>query len=353
VIPDRMRGVRCHGFGGQHRYSNDLPVPVPAPGEVLVRVNASGICAADRAMWTDTGPWHLTFPFIPGHEFTGTVAALGDGAAELHDLRLGDRAVAELNVTKGHDFFAQRGLYHLTDTMEVIGATRDGGWAEYMIYPRDAVIHKVPDTLSDAAACYAEPLANAIHGVQRANIQFDDVVVVSGVGPIGMAMVQAAHLKTPRKLIVVNPGRTKRQAALRLGADLAFAPDDPQLRQAIGDLTGGRGCDVFFEASGQTAAFTLGLSLIRKAGRLVVFGVYKTPAQVDLNIFGEFKELNILGGHLAPFTYATALDLMARGLVDGDACVTQTYALADFQQALDRKPAPDELQIKVIFDPRL
>lgn len=351
MIPERMRGIRCHGFGGQHRFHDDLPVPAPGPGEVLVRVDLSGICAADRAMWDGTGPWQLEFPFTPGHEFTGTVVSLGDKAGELHGVSMGDRAVAELNVTKGNDFFARRGLYHLTDRMEVIGATRDGGWAEYMVYPRDAVIHRVPDDVSNAAACYCEPLANAIHGVQRADIQFDDVVVISGVGPIGMGMVQAARLKTPRKVIAVNRGRAKRDAALRLGADLAFAPDDPALAQAIGDLTGGRGCDVFIEASGQTSAFAKGLELIRKGGRFVVFGVYKEPARIDLNIFGEFKELNILGGHLAPFTYGTALDLMARGLIDGDACVTQTYPLEDFRQALNRKPARDELQIKVVLDP--
>jgi threonine dehydrogenase-like Zn-dependent dehydrogenase len=107
------------------------------------------------------------------------------------------------------------------------------------------------------------------------------------------------------------------------------------------------------EARSSTSAFTLGLSLIRKVGRLVVFGVYKEPAQVDLNIFDEFKELNILGGHLAPFTYATALDLMPRGLIDGAACVTQTYGLAEFEAALDRTPAPGELQIKVLLDPQI
>ncbi len=346
-----MRGIRCHGFGRQHRFHTDLPVPQPGPGEALVKVDASGICAADRAMWKGNAPWGLSFPFIPGHEFTGTVAALGDGAAERHGVALGDRTVAELNVTHGNDFFRQRGLYHLTDTMDVMGATLDGGWAEYMIYPANAVVYKVPASLSHAAACYVEPLANAIHGVQRANIQFDDVVVVAGAGPIGMGMIQAAQLKTPRKLILVNPGRAKRDAALKLGADMAFAPDDPALEEAIMDLTDGRGCDVYLEASGQTAAFQRGLDLIRKAGKIVVFGVYKDRASIDLNIFGEFKELNIRGGHLAPFTYPIALDLMARGLIDGDACVTHKYTLEDFEDALDRKPAQDELQIKVIFEP--
>lgn len=348
-----MKAVRCFGFGRQHRFVADAPVPVPGRGEVLVRVDASGICAADRAMWDASGPWQLDFPFTPGHEFTGTVVELGEGAGALHGLRTGDRAVAELNVTHGNDFFRQRGLYHLADSMDVIGATRDGGWAEFMIYPADAVIHKVPDAVSDRAACYAEPLANAIHGVQRADIQFGDVVVVSGAGPIGMGMLQAAKLKTPRKLVLVNPGEGKRALGLRLGADLAFHPDDPELKTAIGDLTGGRGADVFLEASGRTEAFQTGLDLVRKRGTIVVFGVYKKKAEIDLNVFGEFKELNILGGHLAPFTYATALDLMARGLIDGDACVTHVYPLEAFEEALDRTPEPGEVQVKVIFDPRL
>lgn len=346
-----MRAVRCHGFGGKHRLERDRPIPRPGRGEVLVRVDASGICAADRAMWDATGPWQLRFPFTPGHEFTGTVVELGPDAPE--GLAPGDRAVAELNVTHGNDFYRQRGLYHLSDSMDVIGATLDGGWADYMIYPAGAVIHRVPEALSDRAACYTEPLANAIHGVERAGIAFQDVVIVAGAGPIGLGMLQAARLKTPRQLILVNPGAAKRDLGLRLGADLAFHPDDPQLRQAVGDLTGGRGADVFLEASGQTSAFQMGLEIIRKRGTIVVFGVYKKKTEIDLNLFGEFKELNILGGHLAPFTYATALDLMARGLIDGDACVTHAYPLDAFEEAITRKPAPGEAQVKVILDPRL
>ncbi|MEM6371859.1 MAG: alcohol dehydrogenase catalytic domain-containing protein [Pseudomonadota bacterium] len=348
-----MKAVRCNGFGGKHQFVKDQPVPQPGQGEVLVRVDASGICAADRAMWDATGPWALTFPFTPGHEFTGTVVELGAGAAEATGLAVGDRTIAELNVTTGDDFYRQRGAYHLTDHMQVLGATLDGGWAEYMIYPAGAVIHRVPDGLSNKAACFTEPLANAIHGVQRADIQFDDVVVISGAGPIGMGMVQAVALKTPRKVILINPGAAKRDMALSLGADLAFAPDDPHLAQALGDLTGGRGADVFLEASGQTSAFQQGLQIVRKGARVVVFGVYKSPASVDLNIFGEFKELDIRGGHLAPFTYATALDLMARGKINGNACVTHVYPLEDFEAALMRTPDPGELQIKVMLDPTM
>ncbi len=347
-----MRAVRCLGFGWQHRLVRDQPVPTPGPGEVLVRVDLAGVCAADRAMHDGTGPWTLAFPFTPGHEFTATVAALGEGAGELHGLEEGDRTVAELNVSYGMDYFRQRGLYHLTDNMDVLGATRDGAWAEYMLYPAQTVVHKVPAGLSEGAACYTEPLANAIHGVERAGIQFQDVVVVFGAGPIGMGMLQAARLKTPRKLILVNPGEAKRTAGLRLGADLAFHPDAPELASAIGDFTDGRGADVCLEASGRTSAFVRAMELVRKRGTLVVFGVYKKPVEVDLNVFGEFKELNVFGGHLAPFTYGTALDLMARGLIDGDACVTHRFPLEQFEQAMTRRPEAGELQIKVVLDPR-
>ena len=95
-----MRAVVIDEPGGPEKLRiARVPTPVPGPGEVLVRVDASGICAADRAMWDASGPWQLNFPFTPGHEFTGTVVELGEGAGELHGLKTGDRAVAELNVT--------------------------------------------------------------------------------------------------------------------------------------------------------------------------------------------------------------------------------------------------------------
>ena len=164
-------------------------------------------------------------------------------------------------------------------------------------------------------------------------------------------MLQAARLKTPRRLLLINPGAAKRELGLRLGADLAFHPDDPQLAEAVGDLSGGRGVDVYLEASGRTEAFTKGLELVRKAGTILVFGVYKEPVPVDLNVFGEFKELNVLGGHLAPFTYPIALDLMACGLIDGDVCVTHRYPLEAFREAIERTPEEGEVQIKVVLTP--
>jgi L-iditol 2-dehydrogenase len=353
MAENTMKAIVCHGFGKQHRFEQAVPIPKVGPGEALVKVDAAGICAADRAMYFGTGPWQLTFPFIPGHEFTGQVVELGEGAATRHGVQAGDRTVAELNVTHGNDFFTQRGLYHLTDTMDVIGATLNGGWAEYMKYPANAVVHKIPENLSAKAAVYVEPLANALRGVERANIQFGDVVVVAGAGPIGMGMLQAARLKTPKALILLDISAPKRELALTLGADYAFSPTKPDYQEALDDLTQGRGFDVFLEASGSTESFELALETARKAATIVVFGVYKKKASVDLNLISEFKELNILGGHLAPFTYPKAIDLMARGLINGDAMITDVFALEEITKALELPDSDIKPRIKVIFDPTL
>lgn len=348
-----MKAIVCYGFGKQHKFETAVPIPVVGPGEILVKVDMSGICAADRAMYFGTAPWQLSFPFIPGHEFTGTVVELGEGAAELHGLQVGDRTVAELNVVHGNDYYTQRGLYHLTDTMDVIGATLNGGWAEYMKYPAGATVHKIPENMSKKAAVYVEPLANAIHGVERANIQFGEVVVVAGGGPIGMGMLQAARLKTPKALILLDPIAPNRKLALELGADYAFDPTQPHYKEALYDLTKGRGFDVYLEASGNTESFELALETARKAATIVVFGVYKKKASVNLNIFGEFKELNIRGGHLAPFTYPIAIDMMARGLINGDAVVTHVFPLEQMVEALELPKSDNEAQVKVVFDPAL
>jgi L-iditol 2-dehydrogenase len=139
--------------------------------------------------------------------------------------------------------------------------------------------------------------------------------------------------------------------ALELGADYAFDPTAPDYREAIGDLTQGRGFDVYFEASGSPDSFELALQTARKAATIVVYGVYKSKAAVDLNMVGEFKELNILGGHLAPFTYPKAIDLMARGLINGDAMVTHQFPLEQMTEALELPKSVTEAQIKVVFDP--
>jgi len=353
MAENTMKAVVCYGFGKQHKFEQAVPIPEVGPGEVLIKVDASGICAADRSMYFNTAPWQLPFPFIPGHEFTGAVIELGEGAGELHGLTVGDRTVAELNITHGNDYYTQRGMYHLTDTMDVIGATLNGGWAEYMKYPANAIVHKIPEGMSMKAAVYVEPLANAIHGVERGNIQFGDVVVVAGGGPIGMGMLQAAKLKTPKALIMLDTAEAKRKLGLELGADYAFDPTKDEYKEAVRDLTNGRGFDVYYEASGATSSFELALATARKAATIVVFGVYKKKAEIDLNIFGEFKELNIFGGHLAPFTYPKAIDMMAKGLINGDAVVTHLYPLEKFAEAIELEDKPGEPRVKVAFDPAL
>jgi L-iditol 2-dehydrogenase len=140
-----------------------------------------------------------------------------------------------------------------------------------------------------------------------------------------------------------------RELALTLGADIVFDPRDRDLEDKIKTLTQGRGTDKYIECSGNPASLQTAFKLIRKRGRVVVYGVYRQEAVLDFNQVGEFKEFEIVGGHLSPWSYPSVIKHLAEGLIDGQAMVTHHYPLSQFQQALQVKEK--EPSIKTILIP--
>ena len=214
------------------------------PGEVLVRVLGAGICAGDAKCFSgaplfwgdDYRQGYCQPPITPGHEFVGEVVALGEGAAEKYGLALGDHAISEQIVPCWECRFCHRGQYWMCDRKHDVYGFRQrtpGAMAEYMLFPADAINHKVPKTLTTRQAVYIEPLACAIHAVQRGNIELGDTVVVAGCGPLGLGMVATAHLKHPGLLIALDPHPNR----LEGGAPLRRRPGDEPGR----DGCGGRG----------------------------------------------------------------------------------------------------------------
>lgn len=339
----KMHAVVVHALG-DFRYE-EIEQPYANAGEVIIRVGASGICAADRKIFEGHVPWQMSFPYYPGHEYVGTVVELGLGAAERTGLALGDHATAELIVPCRHCYFCHRGWYHLCDAPGIAV----GGWAEYLKFPANALVWQIPRELPFDEAVLIEPLACAIHGVQLARIDLADVVVVSGLGAIGMGMLQVARLQSPRRLIALDIDEKLCEIALQLGADDALNPLRVNLDQEILARTEGRGADIFIEASGSAAALQNGLRVLRKRGRMIVFGVYGREAQLDFNQVSEFKELEIIGGHLSPNTYPLAIKYLAERRVNARALVTHQFPLSEFLRALQVKGT--EPSIKTILLP--
>ncbi len=346
---NEMNAVVVHQ-GSQFSYEQ-IERPHVEPGELVIQVEAAGICAADRKIYSGNHPWQLPDPYIPGHEYVGTIVEVGEGTTESTGLNLGDRITAEIIAPCRTCWFCHRGMYHLCDRPGVCV----GAWAEYLKIPSGAIIHRVPPGLPPEHAALVEPLACSIHGVQLADIGLDDTVVIAGLGAIGMGMLQVARLKTPRLLIGLDVDDGLLKIAQKLGATHVFNVKQSDARDnvvsEIRALTGGRGCDTYIEASGNPQSIQVGLDALRKAGRLVIFGVYGHEATVDFNTISEFKALEIVGGHLSPNAYPLAVRYLAEGMVDAAAMVTHVFPLAEFEQAIAVKGQPDVTSIKTVLLP--
>jgi erythritol/L-threitol dehydrogenase len=341
-VPGTMRAVVCHG--PRDYRLEEVPVPAVGPGEVLVRVLGVGICASDikcysgaPLFWGDERrQGYCQPPIIPGHEFVGDVVALGEGAGEKRGLAIGDRAISEQIVPCWECRFCLRGQYWMCDRKHDVYGFRQrtpGAMAEYMVFPADAIVHPVSASLTLQQAVYIEPLACAIHAVQRATIELGDTAVISGCGPLGLGMVAAARLKNPGRLIALDLRPERLAMATRCGADLVLNPREGDVVEEVLRLTEGYGCDVYIEATGHPSSVVQGLHMIRRLGTMVEFSVFGEPVTVDWTIIGDTKELDIRGSHLGPYCYPLAMDMLVKSQVPADDIVTHTLPLEQFEEA--------------------
>jgi L-iditol 2-dehydrogenase len=344
---ESMRGVLVRDFG-DFRLEN-LPVPEIGENDILMKVVYSGICGGDKAIYKNKAPWKLSFPFIPGHEFAGEIADLGREVRKEGKYRVGDKITAELIIPCGKCFYCKNGKYNLCNDPRFLGSSLNGGWAEYMRIPGAAHIYKLPETVSIRDAATVEPLSCSLWAVERASLHFADTIVVCGLGPIGMGAVMAASLKSPRAIIAIDLDERLLPLAKEAGAGYAFNAKDSKLKSKIDEITEGVGPSVFIEASGSSDALEIGLDLLRKGGRMVVYGVYGKGANINWSIISEYKELTIVGGHLSPGMFPICLDLIEKGKLKANKLVTQILSLDEFRLGLELKERSKEAVVKVLL----
>ena len=343
MLPKTMTAVRAHG--PRDYRVEEVPVPTPGPGEVLVEVDACGICASDmkcflggELFWGKDGSGGaVEGPCVAGHEFSGRVVALGPGAAERHKVAIGDRVIAEQIVPCDHCRFCLNGQYWMCQFGLVFGfqSRVNGGMAKYCLYPPTARVHHVPESLSVGEAAYIEPAACAWHAVDRGGIQPGDTVVVCGVGNIGLCMLQIARLAHPGTLVALDAKAYRLDLARQFGADLALNVAETDAVAAVRGLTGGYGCDVYVEASGNPAGVGQGLAMIRKLGTFVEFSVFNEPATVNWTVIGDTKELTVHGSHLGPHCYPKTIAAIADGRLRVAPLVAGSYPVTDFAAAME------------------
>lgn len=341
TLPKTMKALVAYDLG-HYTYEPAYPVPECGDDDIIIKTEGCGICAGDlkcmagagRFWGADKDSSWVKPPFIPGHEFLGSVVQVGKNVTEWKE---GDRVCADQIVPCGTCKFCKTGRYWMCQPHATFGFQKEnnGGMAEYVRYPKTAVIHRVPKELPLEKALLIEPYGCSKHCVDRAQITNEDVVVISGAGTLGLGMITYARMKNPAKLIVLDLSDERLAKAKEFGADLVWNPSKMNVIEAIMDLTEGYGCDIYIEATGHPESVSQGLEMIRKLGRFVEFSVFGSPATVDWSIIGDGKELDVLGAHLSPYCFPFVIEHINDGSLKTDGVIQRFFDLEDWEKAFE------------------
>lgn len=340
--------------GPQNLRIEEVPIPTIKPGEILVKVQAASICGTDLRIFHGN---HRMYPpgtiRIPGHEVVGTIAEIGPG---LSNLKIGERVFIAPNMGCGHCAQCVSGNNNLCTSYDAIGVTIDGGFAEYMRVPVNAVqqgnVIAVSERVDAAVAALMEPFACVLRGQNALHIQPGEIVLVIGAGPIGVMHTKLAKARGAGRVLVSEPMPERAIQAKRIGADRVVNPVEENLQEVLDDESHGRGADAIIVAAPVHAAQESALNLAAIGGRINFFGGLpkdRPTINFDSNLV-HYKELVITGTTACSTNDCwQATRIVNSGLVDLTDLISQRYplreAVAAFAAAEDRK------SLKIVLEP--
>lgn len=338
--------MKASRFLGNKTFAvTDLPTPHAGPGELVLRNQVCGVCGTDVHIYHgEPGSADVNPPVVLGHEYSGEVVEVGEGVT---GFAVGDHVTVDPNIYCGHCSYCQNGKKQLCPSMEAIGVTRDGGFAQYSRIPA-AQAFKLEPIVPWEAAAMAEPLACCLHGIDLAGIQVGDKVCVVGGGAIGLLMVQLAKLSGASQIVLSEPNEKRRQVGLQLGANAAIDPTRPDAQEAFAQVLGG-GANVVIECVGNVPAVKSAFQFAGKGATVLLFSVPKVDATFDLPLFDVYKkELTIKGSFVNPDTHARAVALINSGKVDFDPIITHRFTLDQLPEAIAMQMS--DASIKVVVE---
>lgn len=330
---------------------DDVPEPeLTSADEAIVRVEASGVCGSDLHIYH--GRVAMEEGFILGHEYVGTVTAVGDAVTSV---AIGDRVLGTYCTACGECFFCRRGDFHKCDHGRVFGhgstlGSLQGAQAEVLLVPNaDLTLRPVPEGMSDDVALFAgDVMGTGYHAVVECGVGDGDVVAVLGLGPVGLCAVQTAFAEGAAGVIAVDTVGERLELARTFGAEAVhLTEEDP--RAAVKAMTEGRGADATIDAVGHPDALELASRLTRKAGTISATGVYAERIQVHMGIIW-IKALTMRTGHANVIKHVDpVLERLASGALDPAPLVTHHMSLDDAAEAYeiyDRREA-----LKIVLTP--
>ncbi|MBI5201633.1 MAG: alcohol dehydrogenase catalytic domain-containing protein [Elusimicrobia bacterium] len=333
-------------FGPQEIKLVDVPRPEPGPGEVLVRIGAALTCGTDfkayrqghRVLLGD-----LPAPF--GHELAGTIEAVGEGVTRF---KTGMRVVAANSAPCDNCFYCARGQNQLCDNLRL----HNGAYAEFNRVPAQIVKHnlyELPGSLDFKEGALAEPLACAIHGADVMNVQAGERVAIIGAGTMSLLLVQALADRGAKVLVIGrNPERLA--VAKRAGAELTVAGDEKEVHAAVKAWADGVGPDCVFEAVGKSETWQQAIGLVRKGGRVCLFGGCAMGTRIPVDAHRvHYEQLHLQGVfHHTPKYNSQAVEHLARGKVKSELLISASIPLAEVPAYFARMHQQSNPKVAVI-----
>jgi L-iditol 2-dehydrogenase len=327
----------------------EIPRPVPAKGEVLVRVRAAGICHSDVAAYQGKHNFRCP-PVITGHELAGEVVQLGPGVRRVRE---GERVAIEPHVGCGQCVYCRRGAYHECPEKRFVGVGDwIGAFAEYTL-ATEAMCHVLPEAMSYEEGAALEPFCVGLHAVRLARLQLGERVAILGVGAIGMVTLLAARLAAPGQLIISDPSAAKRELALRLGADVTLDPMAQDVLEGVRAATDGHGADVVFICVAKDEVLMQAVEATRRIGRLVLIASFFQGGPLMARAI-QSRERTVLGSSMyTADDYHLAIRLWQKGLLPLSTLISERITLAQAPEAVAafaRNAKPDVVKTVIRLD---
>ena len=313
-------------------------VDLPAPGadEVLIKVKASGICGTDIHIYR--GDYVGSYPVVPGHEFSGTVASTGSAATRF---RVGDRVAAEPNISCDNCPACLENRQNFCENWRALGVLESGSMAEYVVAPEKSVFSI--GTLSYREGAFVEPLSCVLHGVERCGFTMADRVMVIGAGPIGNLLIQAIRARGASEVAAVDLNSARLELAARCGA----ATTSTSLSEMADDAF-----DVVVDATGVPELMAKTVVHVRGGGRILLFGVPPQNGRFDIPAFPVFRKgLSIHSSFTSVRNSFQAVRMLESKVIDVSGLVSHELPLQGFAEGMEMIERGMDGVLKVQIDP--
>lgn len=307
----------------------EVDKPTPQDNEVIIQTKRMGVCGSDIHVFHGLHPY-TSYPVVQGHEVSGIVAEVG---SEVKGLSAGDKVTFTPQVTCGKCYPCTHGMYHICESLKVMGFQTGGAAQEFFAVDAEKVL-KIPDSVSLDQAAMVEPVSVAVHALSRAGEELQDKnVLVLGAGTIGNLVAQVAKASGAKAAMITDISDYKLDKARECGIDFVVNPHKEDLNQAILRDFGPDRADLILECVGVQETITQAIENARKGTTIVVVGVFGEKPQVDLGLVQD-RELSLVGTMMyQKRDYERAIELVASGKLCLDEMITHHFPFEHYLDA--------------------